>query len=234
MRARDKYLHILFDLDHTLWDYESNSRLALEELFSIYELGRLQGLTTDRFVERFFWVNESLWEQYDNQEISSAELRQSRFHLILNDFGLRSDEIITHLSADYLKLSPTKSTVMPYSFEILDYLKPKYQLHIITNGFYEIQFTKLSFSGLSQYFDEVVTSEEAGSRKPHPEIFRHTLDRIGASSEECIMIGDNLKTDIQGARNAAIDHVFFNPSRARHHGTPTHEIASLLELKEIL
>lgn len=234
MRGSGKYQHILFDLDHTLWDYESNSRMALQELFVLYDLGRLQGLTSDRFVERFFSVNELLWEKYDLQEISSEELRGSRFHLILNDYGLSSEEEVASISSDYLKLSPRKSAVIPHAFEVLDYLKPKYELHIITNGFYEIQFTKLSFSGLAGYFGEIVTSEEAGSRKPHPDIFEHTLERIGASREECIMIGDNLRTDIRGASNAAIDHVFFNPSGVNHQDNPTHEISSLLELKEIL
>ena len=234
MRTLGKYEHILFDLDHTLWDYESNSRQALQELFDQYDLNRIDGLTSEKFVERFFLVNESLWEKYDQHEISSEELRGSRFHLILNEYGLTSDEMMASMSSDYLKLSPRKSGVMPYAFEVLDYLKPKYGLHIITNGFYEMQFTKLSFSGLSGYFGEIVTSEEAGSRKPQADIFEHTLERIGASREKCIMIGDNLRTDIKGASNASIDHVFFNPGGVIHQVNPTHEISSLLELKEIL
>ncbi len=234
MTGADKYQHVLFDLDHTLWDYESNSRTALQELFVVYDLSRLPGLTPNLFVDRFFAVNETLWEKYDQHEITSAELRGSRFHLILNEYGLTSDEAISNISLDYLKLSPKKSAVIPYAFEVLDYLKPKYHLHIVTNGFYEIQFAKLNFSGLSEYFGEIVTSEEAGSRKPHPEIFAHTLERIGANREQCIMVGDNLRTDIRGASNASIDHVFFNPEGITHQANPTHEIASLLELKEIL
>jgi len=230
----ENYHHILFDLDHTLWDYESNARLALQEIFVSYDLGRLDGLTSNGFVQRFFSVNEGLWEKYDQHQITSEELRGSRFHLILDEYGLRSDRIIADISSEYLRLSPRKPAVMPYAFEVLDYLKPKYQLHIITNGFYDMQFTKLSFSGLSEYFGEVVTSEEAGSRKPSPSIFEHTLERIGASCRECIMIGDNLRTDIKGASNASIDHVFYNPLRVSHQESPTHEICSLLELKEIL
>ena len=212
METTAKYHHVLFDLDHTLWDYESNSKQALKQIYAKHGLDKLDGLTCSLFEDRFFQVNETLWEKYDQQEITSEELRGSRFHLILEDFGMISDQLASDLSSDYLTLSPQNSAVMPYAFEILDYLKPKYGMHIITNGFHEIQYTKLTASGLSEYFGEIVTSEEAGARKPNRNIFYHTLELIGADPGQCIMIGDNLRTDIQGAINASIDHVFLQPA----------------------
>jgi len=228
------YQHIFFDLDHTLWDYEANSKKALEELFNLHDLGKYNGLTTPGFVERFFEVNETLWKKYDRAQINSEELRSSRFHLILNDFGLTSNEIVAKISVDYLRFCPQKTEVMPHTFEVLEYLKGRYRLHIITNGFYEVQFTKMDCSGLTTYFEEIITSEEAGFRKPDPQIFEYILTKLGASRTECIMIGDNLNTDILGASNASIDHVFYNPAKSSHQANPTYEIESLRELKEIL
>ncbi|HPF93544.1 MAG TPA: HAD-IA family hydrolase [Tenuifilaceae bacterium] len=107
-------------------------------------------------------------------------------------------------------------------------------LHIITNGFNEVQFTKLELCGLSSYFTKVITSEISGYHKPRPEAFGYTLSSANARKAESIMIGDDLEADILGAKAFGIDQIFFNPNREQHGHSVTHEITSLLELKKIL
>jgi len=228
------YKHIFFDLDHTLWDYELNSREVLIDLYQLYELKDLGIGSSEEFYLNFTTVNEFLWSKYNRGEITSAELRENRFKMIFSNYCGEDHPSIPRLSQDYLAICPLKSAVVPYTFEVLDYLKIKYSLDIITNGFNEIQKAKLESSGLTSYFNHIFTSELAGFRKPHPKIFEFAVDKNNTDPSQCIMIGDNLETDIQGARNADIDHVFFNPKRSTHQESPTYEVNCLSHLKQIL
>ncbi|MCR5887335.1 HAD-IA family hydrolase [Hymenobacter sp. J193] len=125
--------------------------------------------------------------------------------------------------------------MFPYTYEVLNYLRDKgYRLHLITNGFRDIQYVKLDASRLTEYFEEIVTSECCGHLKPDARIFRHALERTGATAPESLMIGDNLECDVLGAHNAGLDQVYFNPEKRRHFNQITYEISCLSELKEIL
>ncbi len=228
------YRVILFDLDHTLWDYETNSREALHDLFHRYHLPAKTSSAFDVFYHSFVEVNTRIWHRYDRGEISRDVIRYERFHQVFKRVGIDHYELSLKFSHDYVTESPLRSHLMPHAKDVLANLHGRYKLYIITNGFNEIQATKLRASGIASFFEYVVTSETAGCKKPSPDIFQLALDHAGAAPEEAIMIGDNLLTDMAGARQARIDTVFFNPHQRAHRETVTHEIKSLDELMHIL
>lgn len=230
-----KYTHILFDLDHTLWDFDRCATETLEELYQTYQIQSLGCSSATEFCRVFHQINFRLWDLYNRGEYDSERLRNERFFLIFDELGLDHDTALPPvLAREYLALCPTKAHVMPDTLATLDDLQERYQLHIVTNGFSDVQAIKLRSAGLTDYFQTVTTSDEAGYRKPHKLMFRYTLDRIQATPDQCIMIGDNLEADIQGAKNAGIDHIFFNPKKLTHSFSVDCEISSLRELITIL
>ena len=228
-----KYQCILFDLDHTLWDYETNSSQTLSELFNGHTLAE-RGISISKLQEAFASINTTLWEQYDLGKIGRDVIRFQRFHKILLHLGVDDYELSLRLSDEYLALSPKKSALMPNALEVLEYLHTRYPITIVTNGFEEIQSTKINSSGLTSYFTNVVTSARAGHKKPAKEIFDFALAETGFQPHEAIMIGDNLITDIGGAHNASVDTVFFNPHKISHEEKPRYEIHDLKQLMAIL
>jgi len=230
-----KYTHLFFDLDHTLWDFDANSRHTLQELYDQLELKEKGVHDFDLFHTNYLGHNEKLWERYRNGYIKVDELRVKRMWHTLLDFKIGDETLAKEMSTRFLDLLPTRTKVFPNTHEVLDYLTNKgYKLHLITNGFEKTQHSKLQSSGLSQYFVEVITSEGSNSLKPHKEIFDYALDRVKCCAEECIMIGDSLEVDIQGAMNAGIDQVFVNHLKIECTLKPTYEIFELIELKDIL
>ena len=228
------YKCILFDLDHTLWDYETNSAETLHELFHQHKLNEKGINSFSDLYKTFDEINTNLWDQYDTGKIHREVIRYERFHKILLALGVDDYELSLNLSNDYVSESPKKGALMPNAHTILDHLTAKYSLCIITNGFEEIQSTKLASSGITNYFKSVVTSARAGHKKPAKEIFEFALAENGFRASEAIMIGDNLLTDIAGARNASIDTVLFNPNKIAHQEKVDYEIRDLMELKNII
>jgi putative hydrolase of the HAD superfamily len=228
------YKHIFFDLDHTLWDHHVNSKIALEEVYQLFQLKDLGIATPEKFYHKFNEVNHKLWLDYERSKISQAELRHARFRIIFSALGVDNHEKCDAISDTYLEISPRKPHLLPYTQEILTYLKPKYPLHIITNGFDEIQDVKMNSGGIKHYFGHIVTSQNSGFKKPDPEIFHYALDLVKAKPKECLMIGDTFYTDVLGAMSVGIDAVFFNPNDQRHPEKPTFQIRHLKELKAIL
>jgi putative hydrolase of the HAD superfamily len=229
-----KYRHLFFDLDHTLWDFETNADETLRHLFQHHDLGRYGIFTVEEFIRVYSDVNHGLWRLYQSNKISQTQLRNVRFPRTLTKLGLTEEQVPTDISEQFTELLPQKSAVFPFTYEVLEYLRPKYELHLITNGFKEVQHVKLASSGLTEYFQEMVTSQCCGHLKPDPRIFQHALERTGAKAQESLMIGDNLECDVLGAFNAGIDQVYFNPEKRRHFAQITYEISCLRELKEIL
>ena len=203
-----KYQHILFDLDHTLWDFEKNAAEALTELYATYQLATLGEFSIDQFCRTFHKVNYHLWHLHQTGDYDQVRLRTERFKIIFTDLGVPEAKMPTDIADAYLKLCPSKPHVFPYTHDILDYLQAKYQLHIVTNGFSDVQWIKLDSAGLTNYFKQIVTSDDAGFRKPDPGIFSYVLDRIGAAPADCVMVGDNLDTDIAGAQAVNIDCIY--------------------------
>lgn len=232
--AREQVKCIFFDLDHTLWDYETNSRETLHELYVTHSLAEKGVTDLAKFHQEFKRVNTTLWELYDTGRIGSEVIREERFKQILSAFNAYEKKLCDTLSVEYLYECPKKGNLMPHAIETLQYLAGRYKLSIITNGFEEIQNTKLTSGNLHQYFDHIVTSQKAGHKKPAREIFDFTLSKNGIVHHEAVMIGDNLLTDIKGAREASISHVFYNPEKVAHQENVTLEIESLKELNGFL
>lgn len=228
-----KYKHIYFDLDRTLWDFDTNAKETFIEIYNNLNLEKIFG-SFDAFYSTYNKYNDQLWKDYREGKIEKSILRWKRFALTLEEFGVKNDDLAKQIGDEYVIISPTKKQLFPYTHEVLSYLKNKYKLHIITNGFSEIQFVKLKNSDLDKYFTQVVTSEEAGAQKPSPVIFNHALKLANAEADESIMIGDDLETDILGAKKLGIDQVFFNTDNIKHNEDITYEISSLNQLQEIL
>jgi putative hydrolase of the HAD superfamily len=228
------YQHIFFDLDHTLWDFEKCSCETLEGLFEFYQLHTLADVCAKDFVDTFRVINRKLWTLYGAGKISQQELRTTRFHTIFKELGITSEKIAPQLADDYIRLCPQKPHLLPYAREVLDYLKEKYVLHIITNGFADVQMIKMASANITSYFQEVITSEKAGCQKPNRQIFDFAMQQTKARRQECLMIGDSLEADIAGARNASLDHIFYNYENIPHQENPMHEIKCLSELMQLL
>lgn len=228
------YQHIFFDLDHTLWDYDRNVQESLSELFLHYQLEK-QGLASPQhFIDSFYAVNFKLWKAYDSGEMDKHELRATRFPKVFEQAGVLNPIIPTEFEHDFMHRTSSKRHLFPHSKELLEYLRPKYKLHVITNGFDESQAKKLHSSGLTAYFEHVITSETTGHKKPDARIFQHAMDRAGATVANSLMIGDNPVSDILGAQNAGIDQVLFNPLNKVYDIQPTYTISHLRELESLL
>lgn len=230
-----KYKHLFFDLDHTLWDFDANARATLEQLHLDLDLVSKGIHDFDKFYKNYLVHNEKLWARYRNGYIRQEELRIKRMWLTLLDFKIADEDLARQLNELFLQLLPTRTILFPDTMEILDYLENKgYQMHIITNGFEKTQHSKLSTSGLTKYFKEVITSEGSNSLKPQKEIFDYALSKTGALTGESLMIGDALDVDILGAKNAGMDQVHVNYNDLPQDMEPTYTIRALKELREFL
>ena len=229
-----RYKHIFFDLDRTLWDIETNSSQILTELAEDYKI-RDRGIpSVDDFISHYKRINDGLWEQYHRDEIDKETLRVKRFRDAFQVYGIDDPALSKAFGDEYVQKSPLKNNLLPHTLDVLEYLHPKYHLHIITNGFEEVQGIKMEKSNIRKYFKEIVTSERSGFKKPDARIFQFTLNLAGAAPEESIMIGDSLEADIIGARGAGIDQVYYNPAKNAHQEKITYEIGSLHELLRFL
>ena len=229
-----KYRHLFFDLDHTLWDFDTNAKESLDELYRTFGLEQKAIAQFEAFYSAYTKHNTILWDRYQKGYVSSDDLKWKRMWRTLLDFKIADEQLAKKMSAQFLEILPTKKKVFEYTFEILDYLTDKgYSIHIITNGFEKTQWLKLNNSNLSKYFKHVITSEISNSVKPKKEIFEYALNKTKGILEECIMIGDNPEADIQGAINAGMDTIFVNHIKADCHLKPTYTIHHLKELAEI-
>lgn len=226
--------HVFFDLDRTLWDFETNAYKTLSELYKEHALKKKGISDVDVFIDNYKIHNERLWQLYRDGKVEKDVLRSSRFKLTLQDFGIDDDRIAIDLGDQYIQKCPLKTHLFPFTYEVLDYLKEKYHLHIITNGFEEVQYVKLEQSKLLHYFDQIVTSEQVGVKKPNPEIFRHALVKAFCKHDESIMIGDDLPVDILGAKAIGMHQVYFNPEKTAHQESIDFEISCLSQLQELL
>jgi len=228
------YKDLFFDLDHTIWDFELNSKETLWDLHQKYAL-EAKGINNfDEFYNIYSVHNHRLWDRYSKGFIKQEELRWKRMYLSLLDFKIADEALSKEISLDYLTILPNKKNLFPYTIEILEYLKNKdYTMHLITNGFESVQFKKIKNSNLADYFTEVITSEASNSLKPNKEIFEYALKVSNAQLETSIMIGDNESADIQGAINAGMDSIFVNHLQIQPTVPATHTITHLKELENI-
>jgi putative hydrolase of the HAD superfamily len=222
--------HLFFDLDHTLWDFDKNSSFAFETIFKERDFK----ISLDDFLKIYIPRNQHYWKLYQVNQISHDELRYFRLKDVFDALKFEvSDAIIHQISDDYINYLPEHNHLFDGATEILDYLKPNYKLHIITNGFALVQTKKLNNSKIGHYFDTITNSEMAGVKKPHPTIFDFALSLANASKEESLMIGDSYEADIIGAQEAGIEAIFFNEQNVEV-DNPVLQINHLLDLKNLL
>jgi len=224
------YKHIFFDLDHTLWDFERNAEETKKEMFENLRLKERGIKDYETFRENYVGINQALWALYREDKVGKDELNFRRFYDTLCVLGVDDRELGEKMAAFFIEGISSKTYLFPHAKELLEYLYPKYPLHIITNGFEEVQYRKLKTSGMDSYFTTVITSEAAGFKKPDPEIFEYALRQTGALAGESLMIGDDLEVDIAGARQLGIDQVYVNHERKKHNDPVTLEVFSLDEI----
>ncbi len=236
MTPTKKYTHLFFDLDHTLWDFDSNAKLSIEVLFEQMDITGKTGIELEKFYTSYLIHNKVLWARYEKGFMSAEELKWKRMWRTLLDFKVADEPLARSMSQTFLEILPTQSGVFPHTFEILNYLQSKnYQLHLITNGFEKVQWSKLKHSGLDKYFRHVITSETSNSMKPKKAIFDFALQKTEASLQESLMLGDNIAADIKGAIDAGMDCVYVNHINVScDELTPTYTITHLKDLETFL
>ena len=221
---------VYFDLDHTLWDFEKNSALAFQEMFKIHKVN----VDLNEYLKIYVPINVKYWDLYRNDKISQAELQIGRIRDTLKLLNYEiDDEKILFLSNEYAIYLPKHNYLFDGAIEILDYLKPKYNLHIITNGFKNIQDGKMKNSGLKPYFETITNSEMAGCKKPNPKIFEFSLGLKNVNKQNAIMIGDCMDADVGGALNFGMDAILFNEHNIQVPAS-IKQVNKLIDLKNFL
>lgn len=228
------YQHLFFDLDHTIWDFETNSKASMYDVYVKNQLANIGIPDFEYFFERYNYHNNRLWGRFTKGYIKQEELKWKRMWLSLFDFQIANDILARKMSVDFLEILPTKKALFPHTLEILEYLQNKgYKMHLITNGFEAVQQIKLITSGLKPYFTAVITSESSNAVKPNKEIFEFAFKQANALPHNSIMIGDNVDADIRGGIKAGMDTVFVNHINAIPVVQPTYIIYHLKELEQI-
>lgn len=228
------YKNLFFDLDDTLWAFSQNAHDTFEEVYDKYRLGRYFDSFT-HFYSLYQRRNTELWIEYGNGQVTKEELNRQRFLYPLQAVGVDDEALAKCYSEDFFSIIPTKSCLMPYAEEVLSYLAPKYNLYILSNGFRELQFSKMRSAGIDTYFDQILLSEDFGVMKPRPEIFNFALSVTQSELSESLMIGDSWEADITGAHGVGMHQVYYNVSgRTDFPFRPTYLIADLKELMELL
>ena len=198
---------VFFDLDHTLWDFDKNSMLAFKRVFKKFKIN----IEFDAFLKIYEPINLEYWKKYREDKVSKENLRRGRLIDSFNFFDLiYTTEKIDKIADAYIQELPNDNHLFEGALEILDYLTLKYKLHIITNGFEEVQHKKLKNSGIDHYFSTVTTSEEVGLKKPNPKVFLTALNKANSLPAQSVMIGDSLEADILGANNIGMQTIFYN------------------------
>lgn len=231
------YKNIFIDLDNTLWDFQTNSKNVLSVLFFKYGLDKYFK-DFDEYFKIYSKHNDYLWEQYALNNINKDELNKERFAHPLKAKNLDLLEVEEGMQRNYLPLLSEQTALMPGCIETLDYLKAKgYKLYLVSNGFVEIQHKKLSGAALYKYFDKLFFSEEIKAHKPSKVFFDTAIKSTNSKKNESIVIGDNFLADIEGAKNAGLQQIWFCttgnvPTELPF--TPTYTITHLIEIKNIL
>lgn len=219
--------HIFFDLDHTLWDFDRNSALAFREIFR----KQCIEIDLDDFLQVYKPINFKYWELYRNNSVSKEALRYGRLKESFDSLRFEAcDTTINTIAEDYIEYLPNNNHLLEGSIEILDHLSKTYKLHIITNGFEEVQQRKMINSGIFDFFQTITTSEEAGVKKPHPQIFEKALQKSEASPRKSVMIGDNLEADIIGASQFGLHAIYLDPNDL----VSQNKFPQIKKLKELL
>lgn len=234
MKTNQDVTHVFFDLDHTLWDFDTNSKITMLEMYDIFNFDKVVP-SFDDFFSLYKKINYRMWDEYEKGKINKDYIRLERFKQTFESFNQTHELDIEAIAAYYTTHCPHKSALVDGAIEILEYLDGKgYQLHLITNGFKEVQFIKINGSNIGGYFKEIIISEMVGVMKPDKRIFDFALQAAKGTSYQSMMIGDSLYADVEGAMNAGLKAIYFNPDKMEHTASPNYEVSHLLQLKKIL
>ncbi|MDR0988777.1 MAG: YjjG family noncanonical pyrimidine nucleotidase [Prevotellaceae bacterium] len=228
------YKNLFFDLDDTLWAFSQNAHDTFVEMYNYYGYDRFFE-SFDHFYELYEARNGALWNAYGNAQITKEELNRERFRYPLQTVGIHDDELANAFAADFFNVVTTKTGLMPHAQEVLEYLSPRYNLYILSNGFRELQGLKMQAAGIDHYFKQVILSEDIGVLKPNSEIFYYALSSTQSELSTSLMIGDNWVNDMVGAKEIGLKQAYYNVNgRMEFPFKPTHLIDDLIELCEFL
>jgi putative hydrolase of the HAD superfamily len=226
----DNIKDVFFDLDHTLWDFDKNSKITFENIFSRNH----PTVAIESFISHYIPINQACWKLYQYDKITHQQLRYDRLKLSFDAIGYGiSDVEIDRIAQEYIDSLTENNHLFDGTLEVLEYLNKKYKLHVITNGFAHVQVKKLNNANLSAYFSTVTNSEMAGVKKPNPIIFEYALNLANAKKENSVMIGDSIEADVLGALDVGIEAIFFNENKISV-ANNIKQINHLLELKNYL
>lgn len=229
-----QYKNLFFDLDDTLWAFSLNARDTFEEMYLKYRYGRFFD-SFQHFYTLYQRRNAELWEEYGSGQVTKEELNRQRFLYPLQAVGAEDAALAKSFSDDFFAVIPTKSRLMPHAREVLQYLSPKYNLYILSNGFQELQCHKMRSSGIDGFFKKVVLSDDIGVLKPWPEIFHFALSATQSELRDSLMIGDSWENDITGAKRVGMHQAFYNAAgKTDLPFEPTYQLSDLKELMQIL
>lgn len=227
------YKNLFFDLDDTLWAFSQNARDTFEEMYRKHRYDRFFS-SFAHFYALYTRRNKELWDEYGGGWITKEELNRLRFLYPLEAVGAADEALAKAFSDDFFAVIPTRSGVMPHAREVLEYLSPRYNLYILSNGFRELQYRKMCAAGIDRYFRQIILSEDIGVLKPQPEIFHFALSATQSQARESLMIGDNWENDVAGAAGAGIDQVYYDLTGCGECSfKPTYRITDLLELTDL-
>mgnify|MGYP001331487699 CR=1 FL=1 len=223
---------IFWDLDHTLWDFDKNSDLTF---FKILNENTIK-VDVSSFLKTYHPINRKYWELYRLNKVSKAHLRFHRLSDTFKELCVEVSDIqINKLSIDYINHLSDFNNLIPNAITVLENFHSNYNMHIITNGFKEVQRKKLEKSGLSKYFTTITISEDVGFKKPSKEIFLQAVVKANAIIENSVMIGDNFNADIIGAKSVGMKAIYYNFHQTKEKQlSGVLKINDLLELKDIL
>jgi putative hydrolase of the HAD superfamily len=229
-----KYKNLFFDLDDTLWAFSLNARNTFEEMYFKHKLNRYFD-SFQHFYTLYQKRNTELWLEYGDGNITKEELNNQRFLYPLQAVGVSDEVLAKTYSDDFFAVIPTKSNLMPYAKELLEYLFPKYNLYILSNGFRELQYHKMRSAGIDGYFKKIILSDDIGVMKPWPQIFYYALSATQSQLADSLMIGDSWDADIMGARGVGMHQIYYNVKGTTELSfQPTYIVKSLVDVEVIL
>jgi putative hydrolase of the HAD superfamily len=227
-----KIRHLFFDLDHTLWDFEKNSKICIRQIYEQHKFIFPAEIGFEVFFQKFSTINSAMWNQLDLSLITHEYLRIFRFQKVLQALDIEIDEQFSlELNQMLLDILPYQQHLMDDAFDTLEVLASRdYKMHIISNGYQDIQIKKMKSGGIYHFFNQIITNDIAGARKPEKAIFDFALYKADADIGNSLMIGDNLIADIEGAKNAGLRTIYFNPEIEENNSENISELKYLLEI----
>lgn len=229
-----KYRNLFIDLDDTVYDFSTASRESFLETYEQLHYERYFD-SFEHYMSIYTPHNLELWRIYGEGKITKDELNRRRYSHPLEVVGVSDPQLAATFCREALGRIPTKGNLVPGAIELLEYLRPRYNMYILSNGFKELQSRKMQTAGIDKYFDALILSEDIGINKPDSRLYEHAMRTTSSQPQESLMIGDMFETDIVGAANSGIDSIYYNPkSKSGHPFEPTYEVTHLLEIKDIL